>query len=401
MKPNKLYVFTKLFLKRVKTALIQLYPPIIEFAGNNTQKQKRALISYIPRSINMRDNDLHLKGHSNWWECREIARILSDLGYNVDAIAHDNSTYTLSRKYDLVVDVGRNLQRIAPYLPESAKKFLLLPGAYPFYACLSETNRALDFERKTSRPTDLKHCYIPVFAIDKSLRVADACMLIGNDWTLSTYPEKYRDKTVKIQVSASDTGVVSKRYDPQKPFLKSFLFYNNHCAVWKGLDLIFEAFSRHPEWCLEICGGAEKDSAFISACAPWLEKANVKFHGFTIPCSEKFQNIINSVDAFITPSCTDGTNTSVLTCMQTGLYPIISRQTGVNLPNGCGIRLRDANNNDSELTADAVEEAVIRFLAKPVSDITDEAAKCREFTLSHHSRQAYHDSVKNFFEEHL
>ena len=417
MKPklkSRILSFAKPFFIRIKTVVEQLRPVLVEYSGNKASNRKRALLSYLPRSVNMRDNHRFMKWHSNWWECRETARILCGLGYNVDAVAVDNTKFVPVRKYDLVVDIGRNLQRFAPHLPKTAKKFLFLPGAYPIGSCRAELERVLDFEKRTNHFADLRLGVIPAYAIEKSLFTADAIMSIGDEWVFSTYPERFRRKFTKVQISSSYIGTVHKQYPPGRPLQQTFLFYNTRNLVWKGLDLILEAFSRHSDWRLEVCGGAEKETAFMTACKPWLDKANVRFHGFVTPSSEKFQSVLDLVDAFITPSCTDSNNTSSLTCMSTGLYPIISRQTGVDLPDEYGIRLRDASRQiygqftesgtsitESELTAEAVEEAVLRFLAKPPADIAAEAAKCREHVLEHHSREAYRDSVKKFLETHL
>ena len=208
-----------------------LQPKIVHFRENSRKKTKWALLSYLPSAINLHNQSPRLLGHSNIWECREIARILSRLGYNVDAI-HCGDTVTIpTRQYDLIIDIARNIQRLAPFQKRDTKYILLLTGSYHEWAIREEIRRVLVFE-KTHGVYYVPRCGdLPLPALDKSLHIADMAMLIGNDITINTYPENVREKIVKIPVTASFIDF-SKEYDRRT---NEFLYYAGfvQCYCWK------------------------------------------------------------------------------------------------------------------------------------------------------------------------
>jgi hypothetical protein len=53
------------------------------------------------------------------------------------------------------------------------------------------------------------------------------------------------------------------------------------------------------------------------------------------------RRILDRCFCLVVPSAAEGMSTSVLTCLQIGLYPIVSRENGVTLPPGHGIVLDD------------------------------------------------------------
>lgn len=358
-------------------------PTVVSFHGNTSRKTKWALLSYLPSAINLRDGSPRMLGHSNIWECREVARILSELGYNVEAI-HCSDTATIPiRKYDLVIDVARNVQRLAPFQKRSTKYMLLLTGSHHLWSIQEELRRVLAFERTHDVYYVPRYGDLPLYALDKSLRIADAAMLIGNDVTLKTYPEEARKKIVKIPVTASVIDF-EKKYTRRT---NEFLYYAGPRNVVKGLDLCLDLFLARPEWKLHVVGGQEREMDFMRGY-PTIDKAkNIVFHGFMKPSSSQFLHLLDRCDAFLAPSCSDGTATAVLTTLSAGLYPILSAHTGVDLPEGCGIWI-------SELTVQSLESAIRQFLDKSLENIAKESSAARSFTLGKHSRAAFTEAVR-------
>ena len=74
------------------------YPVSLEAGG--PASGKRALLSYIADAVVWPDDHPRLRTHSNFWECREIARLLVAQGYNVDAIDWNDSVCQPNRSYD-------------------------------------------------------------------------------------------------------------------------------------------------------------------------------------------------------------------------------------------------------------------------------------------------------------
>ena len=106
-----------------------------------------ALFSYIADSVGWPDGHLELLAHSNFWESREIARILTDLGFAVDAVNWNDEAFQPAKEYDLVLDIDANLQRWAPLLPEKTVRILHLTGSYGPFQNKAELERVAAFER--------------------------------------------------------------------------------------------------------------------------------------------------------------------------------------------------------------------------------------------------------------
>ena len=243
-------------------------PRIRPFPGNRRKKRKWALLSYLPDAISMADSDSRMKVHSNWWECREIARILCDLGYNVEAVAGSDVSTVPSRQYDLIIDQGRNIQRLAPYQKPATRFVLLLAGSHFSWAIEAERARVADFEKAHGVRYALRYGNMPTALLNKSLEIADAALLIGNETTLSTYPERFRAKIVRIPATSS-LCPFQKVYQTQK---RSFLFFSGPCNVLKGLDLALDTFLRHPDWRLHVVGRQHAERDFMMAY-PDIDKA--------------------------------------------------------------------------------------------------------------------------------
>lgn len=363
------------FMQKAKTLF---KPAIVAYRGNKRENTKWALISYLPDAINMKDSSTRMFWNSNWWECREIARILSGLGYNVEAIASSDRLTLPPRQYDLIIDIARNLQRLAPYQKKSCVKLLLLTGSHHLWAIESELKRISEFEKKHGTLYSPRYAEFPLFALNKSLEIADACMLIGNDVTLNTYPDSARAKMTKIPATASLSTHV-KNYSSRT---NNFLYFNSPRNVGKGLDLVLDVFTRHPEWILHCVGNVESERDFMLAYPDLSSHRNIVMHGHMAPSSSSFEAIVDLCDCFIAPSCSEGTSTSCLTCLQCGMYPILTLNTGVDLPEDAGIWI-------SDWTDVAVEEAILCFIEKDYDEIRQEAQASRALIAGRHNRDRF------------
>ncbi len=368
-----------LFFRVVKD---QLKPKLKTFS-NRPENTKRALLCYLLDAVDMPDSDPRIKGHANWWRGREIARILDSIGYNVDVISSGDGSTIPSRQYDLVVDASTNLPRLAPFQKPDTKYCLLLTGSYYGWSAPAEARRIADFERNHHVRYAPRYGRQPKLLLDMSLALADLSLLVGNDVTLSTYPEwaRKRMKTVRMPTSFVQ---YRKRYGNPNG---TFLYYSSARNVCKGLDLVLDVFYRHPEWSLDVVGPVEStERDFLLAYPDLHTRKNIRMHGSLQPSSQRFSRILDQSDALLFPSCSEGASSSVLTCCRTGIYPILSRNSGVDLPDGCGTWIET-------LSATGVESAIRDFLAKDWNDVIREADAIRSFTDSHHSRTAFTKSM--------
>lgn len=359
----------------------RLKPKVETFEGNRPGNRKWALVSYLPGAINKKDGDKTLSVHSNWWECRQIARILSDRGYNVEAISYADAKTVPPRKYDLVFDIEGNLARLKPFQKPETKFLMMLTGSHLPFAVEAERKRIVDFVRRHGIP------YAPRYAkygertgaMDTSLEVADKCLLLGNAVAESTYPSRFHGKMERCPVTiVPPSSIKTEGYGG-----KSFLYFFSGRNVAKGLDLVLDAAARHADWSVRVVGSIDPEFE------PWIRGlSNVKIEGFLKPDSAKFAEIVADVSAFVAPTCTEGTSPAALTCMAAGLYPIVSARTGIDMPAGCGIVFDD-------LTPETVESCMSRFLSLPESEAARQTAACRAFVAAAHSREAFTNAVSS------
>lgn len=322
----------------------------------------RVLFSYLDTPVLLEENDLGLSGHSNKWESRKIAKIFQVLGYVVDAISWENTVFIPRNKYDIVFDIYTNLSRLSTYYKSNTKKLLHLTGSYGPYQNAAEKNRIKGFRERTGVIYTPKRLVGDLMGYEKSLKIADACSLIGNEHTLSTFPSIYRDKITLVTVSATnlDYFKVTGNLVPRE---KEFLWFFGSGAVHKGLDLLLEVFSRR-ENVLNIVGNIADEADFFQAYWQTIEKCpNINYYGYLDVNAHEFRSIVQRCFCFIAPSCSESISAAAATCLQIGLYPIVSVDTGITLPRDYGKYLFNCSIEEIELAIDTVlglNDSVVR-----------------------------------------
>lgn len=383
-------------LKRLKSHFLSRARGIISVKGRypvhlparGSPVRGRALLSYIADSIAWPDDHPKLLTHSNYWECREIARLLNDMGFSVDAINWNDFSFNPGKEYDLVLDIDANLQRLAPLLPEKAVRVLHLTGSYAPFQHKAELERVAAFEQRTGKLYSPKRLVRWIELTERSLRLAHHCSLIGNDFTLQTYPEEYRGKMSLVPVSGSVLPRV-RNTEEMTPSKREFLWFFGSGAVHKGLDLVLEVFYRRPDWILHVVGDATCEQDFVAANKHHLSQPNIRVHGRLVPGESSFTDKIQDAFCFIAPTCSEGISPAVVTCLQLGLFPILSRQTGVDLPASCGLFLGD-------LSSLSIERAIQSLLSLDKTEIVRQTEACQALALEKYSRKAFRQAYSNF-----
>jgi len=350
----------------------------------------RVLFSYLEYPLLWSEDDERFSGHTNKWESREIARIFTGLGFTVDAISWGDQQFMPMTKYDVLFDIHINQQRLAPLLGRHAVKILHCTGSDPYYQNRAEMERirALESRRKVLYSPKRLVAY-PDLA-RKSMQIADACSLLGNSHTLQTYPEEFRHKIQLVTVSASKLGSSIRAAPYYVPGKREFLWFFGGGAVHKGLDLLLEVFARHRDYTLNIVGGVDSEKDFLKMYAHELtELPSIKYHSYLKPDSERFREIVKDVFCFIAPSCSEGISPAVVTCMQIGLYPIISRDTGVSLPAGCGICLETCS-------IEEIESAALTAYQMSDSSIIEQTGQVQRYALETFSRERFRMLMERF-----
>ena len=113
-----------------------------------------------------------------------------------------------------------------------------------------------------------------------------------------------------------------------------------------------------------------------------MKGANVRYHGYLDPMEQSFMEIIDRCSAFIAPSCSEGVSAAAATMMRAGLFPIVSRDTGITLPQGEGIYLETCH-------IDEIIEACRNVDSRSDMRLLQSILVCQSYGLRRYSRESF------------
>ncbi len=265
--------------------------------------------------------------HQNVWQAKEIARIISSKGYNVDIIDYNCKHCKLKKEYDLVFDISVSDSPIYENnIKDDAKKIAYFTGSNPSFSNAAEKKRIEElFERKGIRVRPRRQ----VELFTNKIEEYDSSLFIGNALNFSTY----NSFNLKNKFLIPNTGYdFENKIDYDLKSSKNFLFFGSSGCVHKGLDLLLEIFSEKEFPCtLYVCGYYEFEEDFKNVFYSELYNTkNIVPLGFLDINSKKFLDIASKCGFTILPSCSEGQAGSVITCMSAGIIPIVSKECGFN-----------------------------------------------------------------------
>ncbi|WP_418791072.1 glycosyltransferase [Phosphitispora sp. TUW77] len=285
-------------------------------------KQKRVLISYLTEPF---ETNLSFSHHTNVNECTQIIKIFINMGYCVDVIHcqdKENLPYILNNQYHVIFGFGNAFYEAVLHNPK-AKKVIYLTESHPDFSTMRERERVDYFYKRHGKKIGLTRSEL--YYKKEYIDIADYGILLGSTTTLETYPSLNGRLFV-----TTPTGLINKNYMYQeRDFNKSrknFIWFGSYGAVHKGLDILIDVFEGLQEITLYICGLYPTEERLFS-----FNNKNIKNLGFVEVNSSQFIELMNKCSFVILPSCSEGMSTSVLTCMNHALIPIVTRETGIVL----------------------------------------------------------------------
>jgi len=334
------------------------------------------LLSYIDSPFKHGTNLQRHRGHTNAYECVEIANSYLELGYSVEIIDYNNKNYIPSKDTEVAIDIHSNLERWAPLLPKDCIKVLHATGAHWLTGNAAEFTRLRGvYER---RGVSLK----PYRQMEpsKAIETCDLASIIGNVWTMGTF--SYAKKPLhRVRLSSAYLydWDRSRNFESSR---RSFVWLGSYGMVLKGLDLVLEAFAKMPDYFLTICGRPEKEPDFYNEYKKeLLELPNIKHVGWMDLHSQEFNEIRRTHAGVIYPSSYEGCAGSVVHCVHAGLVPILTEETGFDLGH-FGNRVEGG-------TVDAVCKAVREFATTVPSTIEQKARAAWEFARNEHTQERF------------
>jgi glycosyltransferase involved in cell wall biosynthesis len=269
---------------------------------------------------------------------QEIPRVLNELGYKVDVINFDNTSWRPKGNYDLFVGHGGiNFENISHQLPEKATRIYLSTGIYWKQWNFRMAKRLYDIALRKA------YLLMPERFIKYSEEFAninaDGIICLGNQEAVNTYAQFRK----VIGINTAFFPIKRGKIVSQKDFDEGrhhFLFFSGGGNVHKGLDLLIEAFSEIPLH-LHICQHMQEE--FFNLYRRELTQfPNIHVHGFIRMRSQAFWTLINRCNWVVSASCAEGQAGAIIECMAYGLIPILSDSNNIDLE-GWGIRLKECN----------------------------------------------------------
>lgn len=349
------------------------------------------LLSYRIEPFLLQQAGKPIPNDQSWnWECLLIAQTFLDLNYSVDVIQFHNEKFVPQKNYDFFIDIRHRMEALAPLLNQDCIKIFHIDIAHMVFRNTAEYKRLLDLQQRRGITLLPQRYEYPNLGIE----YADYGTVLGNDFTVGTF--KYANKPL-FQVPISSSQVYPSPEDKDfESVRKRFIWIGSNALVLKGLDLALEAFAEMPECHLTVFGPISNDKAFEKAFYKELyETPNIHTFGWVNVASPEFLEIIRNSVGLVYPSACEGQAGAVITCMQAGLIPIISYESGA-----------DVYDFGEILQTSSVEEikAKVRKIANtPAAELKTMACKAWEYARTNHTKekfaQAYRNAVEQILED--
>ena len=354
--------------------------PHMERVSLKTEKAHRGnvLLAYILEPFLLKSGEPPPRSHTHHTESLLIAQVFLERGYDVDIIDYRNGSFRSDKDYSYFVSARTNFVRVSERLNKDCIKIAHLDTAHFLYNNAMAYRRLLELQRRRG----ITSTSIRVIEHNYAVEHADYLTMLGNQFTQSTY--SYAGKPVfQLPVPTPNTFALRKDKD-FTACRKRFLWLGSGGLVHKGLDLVLEVFRETPECELTVCGPLEAPSeqGFVQAFHRELyETQNIQAIGWVDVASEQFERIANSCAALIYPSCSEGQAGAVITCLQAGLIPLISYESGVDV-DGFGTILDECSHVQ-------IKKAMMDLVEKSNDELADLSLRAHEYAKRNHSTESY------------
>jgi len=349
-----------------------------------TKYSKNVLLSYITYPFK--------KGeyfrHTNYFEAMSHAKILNELGYNVDVIDYDYQGKIDFSKYDLLVGFGEVFHKYFEYGKSKIKTIYYGTGMHVCHQNHATLKRLKDVYSKKSIWLGKSTRYVEK-AWTHQTYLVDAMIVLGNEVCVESYRKFYDGEIFNIPAPFYKV-IDAWKLIQSNNVGRSFIWFGSSGLIHKGLDLVLDFFSKNPDLKLHICGPVKNEPDFEQVYWKELyETPNIITHGFVDIKTEKFKEILNDCSFTIFPSCSEGGCPSVITLIgNAGIIPIITKETTIST----GYEIWIEN-----FTIEAIERAVNKALLLSDREILELRKKNLAYVLKNHTAEVYYKRLKEAY----
>ncbi len=345
--------------------------------------QKYALLSYILTPF--KKDSL---SHTSFFEAQSWAKILDELGYNVDIVDYRNTKNLDLSKYDLICGFGDVFQRVFESINHNNIQTIYYGAG--MHVC----------HQNTTSLQRVKDAYIKKGVwLGKSARfvektwthqtaLVDGIIALGNEVCADSYRKYYEGIVYSLPAPFYETqngeNIIRQRGSASK---QHYLWFGSSGLIHKGLDLCLDYFSQNHDIFLHICGPIENEKEFIDVYKKELfQSPNIKLYGFIDIASKEFETILTMCSFIIFPSCSEGGSPSTLTVIGNGgLIPIITKETTIET--GHEIWIEGFN-------YESVDKAIKQSQELSFEEVKEMQYKNLNFVKTNHTQEIYYQQLK-------
>jgi glycosyltransferase involved in cell wall biosynthesis len=362
-------------------------PRLVELPASGHPARGTVLLAFILEPFLLQQGEQLSTGHTNVVESLLIAKVLREMGYAVDVIDYHDKAFVPSKDYSILISSRVCMARLAALVGPGCLKIVYVTVSHWLRnnsAVLARCREVL--ERRKVALSSYKQ-----IEENYAIESADfAIFLASNDFSLSSY--QYAGKPyarVPLCTQRTYDWPDGKDFEAVR---RKFIWLGSQGFVHKGLDLVLEAFAAMPEYHLTVCGPIHMEPDFDRAFAQELHRTkNIETLGWVDISSEAFVDLAAKHVGLVYPSCAEGTSGGVLTCMQAGLIPVVTYESGIDVGGGRGVMIE-------ALTVEAVRAAVEQTAAMPEEELQAMARRAWQSARDNHTLERFSEEFRKAVE---